>query len=876
MPRNLCLRAAAMSPPFTKAPPPFHSLISKSVFVGARLARWSIAFLIALGGTGPAKADDLEVRGNPARGGTVNVTYRFSQPANGTGFLNIEWRDAVGRVVERRHLPLMLSQAGDVVFPLDLRRAVTSWNELTARLSLNGNKDERPIEHDERMTFAVPVSGDPWSDYQIIVWQGQSPKAYETLKRVGVTGAMVEMDRSTGQFQSADLQRALQNDLSFYLENIATDFYAPYHRYYEGRAPNWQFRDLKERYRVNPADSSVFLRDPSLSDPSWLAKIRDRLMANARALHPYRPLFYNLGDEPGIADLSAFWDFDLSVPSLVGMQDWLKKSYGSLASLNAEWGTEFADWNHVQPMLTDEALRRTNDNFAAWADFKAWMDEAFAGALASGSAAIHEADPRALSAIEGGQIPGWGGYDYSRLAHAVDLMELYDYGENIEIARSLNPKLVLLTTASQSGTGEMRRVWRELLRGTRGLVLWDDNKSFVGDDGDLGKRGREAAPYFRAIRDGIGALLINSERQLDPIAILYSPASMRTQWIIDRKVSGEDWARRTASIEYEDDAIRISTRNYVHLIEHMGLQQHFVTADDIEHGSLERAGDRVLILPHAIALSLAAADAIRQFITEGGTVIADGTPGLFDEHSRRLPRPLLSDVFTTLSTGAMTSFAFGKGTAAYLSAQNPSAAVGPLARLFGAAGVTPRIPITHPNGDAVGDVETYVFSQGATTIIGLLRDLPPTGFLSVFGAPSEEEIVLKLPQPAFIYNVRSGTLVARSDILRIKLGLFEPTLLTLSSVPLAPPAIKGPQRIALGETADFDFTTGGESSILHVEVFDPKGKSIRSYSGNLIATNGRGSKSLPIALNDPEGNWQIRATDLRSGVSATFDVEVVH
>ncbi len=177
--------------------------------------------------------------------------------------------------------------------------------------------------------------------------------------------------------------------------------------------------------------------------------------------------------------------------------------------------------------------------------------------------------------------------------------------------------------------------------------------------------------------------------------------------------------------------------------------------------------------------------------------------------------------------------------------------------------------------DPVGDVESYVFRQGATTIIGLLRDLPPTGFLSVLGAPSEEEIVLKLPQPAFIYNVRSGRLVARSDILRIKLGLFEPTLLALSSMSLAPPAIMGPQRIALGETADFDFTTGGESSILHVEVFDPKGKSIRSYSGNFIATNGRVSQSLPIALNDPEGNWQIRATDLRSGLSATFDVEVV-
>ena len=54
------------------------------------------------------------------------------------------------------------------------------------------------------------------------------------------------------------------------------------------------------------------MRDPSLSDPDWQKKIRDRLTETVRAHRVHRPLFYNLGDEPGIADLSAFWDFDYS------------------------------------------------------------------------------------------------------------------------------------------------------------------------------------------------------------------------------------------------------------------------------------------------------------------------------------------------------------------------------------------------------------------------------------------------------------------------------------------------------------------------------------------------------------------------------------
>ena len=75
-------------------------------------------------------------------------------------------------------------------------------------------------------------------------------------------------------------------------------------------------------------------------------------------------------------------------------------------------------------MLTDAALRGADGNFAAWADFKAWMDAAFARAVRAGTDAVHAADPAARAGLEGAQIPGWGGYDYTRLADAVDVMEI--------------------------------------------------------------------------------------------------------------------------------------------------------------------------------------------------------------------------------------------------------------------------------------------------------------------------------------------------------------------------------------------------------------------------------------------------------------------
>ena len=96
------------------------------------------------------------------------------------------------------------------------------------------------------------------------------------------------------------------------------------------------------------------------------------------------------------------------------------------------------------------------------------MDVAFARAVRAGTDAIHAADPRARAALEGAQIPGWGGYDYRRLGDAVDVIEMYDSGNNTEIAHSLFPKLILLMTAYGLLPEQVHRIWHQLLLGGRG------------------------------------------------------------------------------------------------------------------------------------------------------------------------------------------------------------------------------------------------------------------------------------------------------------------------------------------------------------------------------------------------------------------------
>ena len=298
--------------------------------------------------------------------------------------------------------------------------------------------------------LAAPSGPPPWPGFQIIMWQTKTARQYQALRILGVTAASVQADRA-GETPASATQKVfpiIQAGLRPYVENIATDFYSAYHRWFPDKPNNAAFLALQRTLAANPGDKSVFIRRPGLSDPRALGRIKKRLTDIVRIYAPYRPLFFDLADETGIADLSAAWDFDFSASSLSGMRLWLKEQYGTLAALNREWGTHFARWRDVMPPTTTETMMRTDENYAAWSDFKSWMDVAYARAIKAGAQAVHAGAPWARAAIEGAQMPGWGGYDYTRLAPAVDVMELYDAGESLDLAQAFNPRLITLMTVN--------------------------------------------------------------------------------------------------------------------------------------------------------------------------------------------------------------------------------------------------------------------------------------------------------------------------------------------------------------------------------------------------------------------------------------------
>ena len=111
----------------------------------------------------------------------------------------------------------------------------------------------------------------------------------------------------------------------------------------------------------------------------------------------------------------------------------------------------------------------------------------------------------------------------------------------------------------------------------------------------------------------------------DPIAIHYSQASMRTEWMLARRPEGDKWIDRNARIERTDDEFLRLRESWCQLIEDQGMQYNFVSYEQMENGELLKSGYRVLVLPRSSSLSTAEADGDSRFVAQGGTVIADGS-----------------------------------------------------------------------------------------------------------------------------------------------------------------------------------------------------------------------------------------------------------
>jgi|GEM_PF-1191616 len=357
----------------------------------------------------------------------------------------------------------------------------------------------------------------------------------------------------------------------------------------------------------------------------------------------------------------------------------LADKLGSLERANERWGTHtgwgatekpagFKSWADVAACVNrfhhELAEVRSTErwNVSPWCDFRNFMDQTFADAIGRARAVCREEDPHARCSTEGGQCPfAFGWYNYENVVKVVDVIEPYNIGNNVEVVRSLNPRVIMVSTHGfehKRGTplSEQDRlyqkrapqpIWIGLFHGHRGSLIWDDN---LPEYAFVDEQTRELTPcaeafsaLFNELHRGIGKLIINSRRLHDGIAIHYSQPSMQVHWLLDNVANARRWMIHSGQDRHSHfTGVRNS---WTKLVEDLGLQYEFVGGKQIEQGRLQGGRYRALVLPQSLAMSSREVDQVRQFVSAGGLLIADYRAASMNEHGRDLGHGQLDDVF---------------------------------------------------------------------------------------------------------------------------------------------------------------------------------------------------------------------------------------
>jgi hypothetical protein len=418
-----------------------------------------------------------------------------------------------------------------------------------------------------------------------------------------------------------------------------------------GDLSSLQYLTKKELFK-RTGDKRFLVRSPSLDDPEVLRTLTDVSRTSARNKAVYNMDYYFVGDEGSLTSYSDPVDFCFGPHTLAGFRRWLLDQYGSLAALNRSWQSAFADWAAVVPATTEEARR--SGVFPPWADHRTYMETSFANAYRVVRDAVVEGDPEGRIALSGTQVTTpWNGADWSRLDRIVDDFLSYDGGNQWDMHRSFakpGARVGFWTGYGRHGIGVRHEIWSAALQGVLfPNLFW--SYSVVNPDLSWSASGRDMGAAFASLRfEGVGKLLMESERLTDGIAVHYSMSSVHAAGILG-------FHERSPKEEGDEPGFPANRDGWVRSLTDVGLSFDFLSSAQLESGGLDPARFKVFVMPLSLALSDREIAAILAFARAGGVVVADVAPGVMDAHCAWRSEGGLDELFGVASPVARRGLA---------------------------------------------------------------------------------------------------------------------------------------------------------------------------------------------------------------------------
>lgn len=466
--------------------------------------------------------------------------------------------------------------------------------------------------------------------------------------------------------------------------------------------------------------------------------------------------------------------------------------------------------------------------------------------------------------------------------------------------------------------------WWLALHGARGLSWYAVNSMDMGrgTSWSLVYPTLRFTSYSQAAREGLhdlrsgcGKLVMEYAREEAQIALLWSYPSMLVSWCESQCDEPEPHERPGADSFVSHYRSALTVRQH---IDELQLDCDYVAPDQILTGDrLKRY--RLLVLPFTVAMSRPLADRLRQFMEGGGVIVGDLRCLRTDEHGkpfegggplerlfgvRRLPgevryratqvkfkaaeagidlrgqetqlygrEPIAAADATALAAHATGEPAVlvrrcGKGVSVYLNFCLPD--YDPVmrelvAQLASRAGIDRQVTVATDAGQpAPRCYERNTFTRGPVAIHAFIRDHRR--------CTDSDPVRFRFGQASHVYDVRAGRYLGHVAEARAVLAPGETMLYACLPYRVESLDVSLPADAAAGDSLKVKAAVRGEATVtgdhvFHLELLGPEGKSIDHYARNVLAARGQCELSIPLARNDPAGQWTIRVRDVLSGVS---------
>ncbi len=433
---------------------------------------------------------------------------------------------------------------------------------------------------------------------------------------------------------------------------------------YVDSAPDWVARDFSHAlFEAHSGDKVYPQAAPGVcTDNSDAAEaVLGFYTETARVASAYPAFFgWDLWSEPHIINWASL-DFILNAQfcfcpgTRAKFRHWLEKRYGTLEKLNQAWYRNFTDWNQVDPPRFSTILSYTD-----FIDWKSFIYEKLMDDMAARYQAIRKADPTHLitahavgaSLFQSPHV-GAGATDDFLMARPLDYYGVSMYPKHNQPDRAWSLTTLRATTdftrsanrekggwyvgELQAGMGTISLlvsdpitpddhriwIWSAISKGAKGVNIYAYYPMSTGyEAGGYGLINLDGTLTDRAVKAGEMAAVVNKNQQLflssipvkAQIGIVYNPMTQMVGGMQRRDYPG---------------ALSNSLLGYYQSFANHNVPVDFIHREHIENQDFSQY--KLIILPFQVMFTQKAADGLREFVRNGGYVLAEARMAWNDE-----------------------------------------------------------------------------------------------------------------------------------------------------------------------------------------------------------------------------------------------------